>query len=58
LKAHGVSEFGQTEVHTVEPLVHEPSSLEIKFAIEKLKIYTSPRIDQNLAEIIQEGGIH
>jgi hypothetical protein len=46
----------QTEIHTVEPLVPEPSSSEVEIAIEKLKRYKSPGIDQILAELIQAGG--
>jgi hypothetical protein len=35
----------QTEMHTAEPLVPEPSSFEVKIAIEKLNRYKSPGID-------------
>jgi hypothetical protein len=34
---HGVNDFRQTEIHTAEPLVPEPSDSEIEMAIEKLK---------------------
>jgi hypothetical protein len=34
-------------------LVPEPSSFKIEIAIEKLKIYKLPVIDQILAELIQ-----
>jgi len=44
------------QIHTVEPLVPETSSLEVKIAIEKLERYKSPGIDQILAEFIQAGG--
>jgi hypothetical protein len=37
LNAHGVSGVRQAEIHTAEPLVPEPSALEIELAIEKLK---------------------
>jgi len=33
-------------MHTAEPLVLEPSSFEVKIAIEKLKRYKSPSTDQ------------
>ena len=37
---------------TAEPLVPEPSALEVELAIEKLKSHKSPRIDQIPAELI------
>ena len=37
LIVHGVNDVRQTEVHTAEPLVTEPSALEAELAIEKLK---------------------
>jgi len=42
---HGVNNISQTEMHTSEPLVREPSPLEIEIATENLKGYTSPGID-------------
>jgi len=42
LNIHGVSDGRQTEIHTVEPLVPEPSAVEIELAIEKLKSHKSP----------------
>jgi hypothetical protein len=45
----------QTEIHTAEPLVPEPSSSEVEIAIEKLKSYKSPGINQIPAELIQAG---
>jgi hypothetical protein len=43
-------------MHTAKPLVHEPSSFEVKIAMKKRKIYKFPGIDQILAELIQAGG--
>ena len=43
---HGVKDGGQAEVHTVEPLVPEPSASEVELAIDKLKSHKSPGIDQ------------
>jgi len=37
LNVHGVSDVRRAEIHTVEPLVPEPSALEVELAIEKLK---------------------
>jgi hypothetical protein len=37
LDVHGVNKVTQIEMHTVEPLVPEPSCFDIKIAIEKLK---------------------
>jgi hypothetical protein len=41
LNVHGVSDVRQAEMHTAEPLVPEPSALEIELAIEKLKSHKS-----------------
>jgi hypothetical protein len=41
----------QTEIHTAEPFVPEPSSAEVEVAIRKLKSYKAPGSDQ-----IQAGG--
>jgi len=46
----GVKVFGQAEIHTVEPLVPEPSASEVELAIDKLKSRKSPGIDQTRAE--------
>jgi hypothetical protein len=46
----------QIEVHTAEPLVSDPSCLEVEIAIAKLKKCKSPGSDQILAELIQTGG--
>jgi hypothetical protein len=51
LNVHGVNDVWQTEIHTAEPLVPEPSSSEVEIAIEKLKRYKSPGIDQIPAEV-------
>ena len=37
LNVHGVKGVRQTEIHTAEPLVSEPSAFEFELAIEKLK---------------------
>jgi len=34
---HGVNDVRQTEIHTTEPLVPEPSAFEVELAIQKLK---------------------
>ena len=56
LNVHGVSDVRHAEIHTAEPLVPEPSSLEVEVAIEKLKSHKSPGIDQIPAELIKAGG--
>jgi hypothetical protein len=53
LNVHQVNDVRQTEIHKAEPLVPEPSSSEVEIAVEKLKRYKSPRIDQIPAEMIQ-----
>jgi hypothetical protein len=39
---HEVNDGSQTEIHTAEPLVPEPSSSEVGIVIGKLKKYKSP----------------
>jgi hypothetical protein len=56
LNVHGVKDVRQTEIHTAESLVPEPSSSEVEIAIEKLERYKSSGIDQILAELIQAAG--
>jgi hypothetical protein len=53
LNVHGVDDVRQTEIHTAEPLVCEPSAFDVKMAVEKLKIYKSPGIDQIPVELIK-----
>ena len=55
MNVHGVSDVRQAEIHTAEPLVPEPSVLELELAIEKLKSRKSPGIDQMPAELIKTG---
>jgi hypothetical protein len=55
LNVHEVSDVRQAEIHTAESLVPEPSALEVKLAIEKLKSHKSPGIDQIPAELIKAG---
>ena len=47
----------QREIHTVEPLVPEPSDREFEMDIGKLKGHKTPGIDQIPAELIKAGGI-
>jgi hypothetical protein len=44
------------DIHTAEPLVPEPSLVEVEIALGKLKSYKSPGPDQMLAELIKAGG--
>ena len=56
LNLHGVNDVRQAEMHTAEPLVPEPSAFEAELAIEKLKSYKSPGIDQIPAELTKARG--
>ena len=56
LNVHGVNNIRQTEIHTPEPLVPEPSASEVELTIEKLKSHKSPGIDKIPAELIKVGG--
>jgi hypothetical protein len=56
LNVHGVNDVRQTEIHTTEPLVPEPSTFEVEMAVGKLKTHKSPGIDQIPVELIKAGG--
>jgi len=56
LNVHEVNGVKETEIHTTEPLVPEPSVFEVEMAIEKLKSCISPGIDQIPAELMKTGG--
>jgi hypothetical protein len=45
LNVHGVHDVRQMDIHTAEPLVAEPSLVEVEIAIGKLKSYKSPGTD-------------
>jgi len=51
---HGVSNVRQTEIHTAEPLVPDPSVFEVAIPIEKLKGDKSPGTDQIPAELLKQ----
>ena len=55
LNVHGVNDVRQTELHTAEPLVPQPSASEVELPIEKLKSHKSPGIDKKPAELIKAG---
>jgi hypothetical protein len=44
------------DIHMAEPLVPEPSLVEVEIAIGKLKSYKSPGTDNIPAEFIKVGG--
>ena len=56
LNVHGVNDVRETETHTAEPLVPEPSAFGAELATEKLKSHKSPGIDQIPTELIKGGG--
>jgi len=43
-------------MNTAKPLVPEPSSFKVEIAVEKLKKFKLPGIDQIIAELIQAVG--
>jgi hypothetical protein len=56
LNVHGMGGVRQTEMHTAEPFLPQPSASEAEPAIGKLKSYRSPGADQIPAELIHAGG--
>jgi hypothetical protein len=56
LNLHWVHDVRQKDIHTAEPLVPEPSLVEVEIAIGKLKSYKSPDTDQIPAKLIKAGG--
>jgi hypothetical protein len=52
----GVHDVRQMAIHTAEPLVSEPSLVEVEIAIGKLKHYKFPGTDQIPAELIKVKG--
>jgi len=45
LNVHGVNDVRQREIHSVEPLMPEPSAFEVEMLTEKPKRHKSPGID-------------
>jgi hypothetical protein len=58
LNVHGAGGVRQTEMHTAEPFVPEPSASEVEVATGKLKSYKSSGVDQIPAELFQPEGKH
>jgi hypothetical protein len=56
LNVQGPGNIRQTEIHTAEPFVPEPSAAEVEVAIRKLKKYKAPGCDQIPAELIRAWG--
>jgi hypothetical protein len=56
LNAYRADGVRQTEMHTAEPFLPEPSASGVEDAVGKLKRYKSPGVDQIPAELIQAGG--
>ena len=58
IDAHVVNDVRQTEIHTAEPQMPEPSAFEVEMAVEKLKRHKSPGIDQIPTEFRKWDGMH
>jgi len=56
LNVHGDNDVMQTNLHTAEPLVPDPSALEFEIAIEKLKRRKLPGNDQTPEELFKAEG--
>jgi hypothetical protein len=55
LNVQGPGSIRQTEIHTAEPFVPEPSAAEVEIAVRKMKRYKAPGYDQIPAELIKAG---
>jgi hypothetical protein len=55
LNVQGPGGIWQTEIHTAEPFVPEPSAAGFEVTIRKLKSYKAPGSDHIPAELIQAG---
>jgi hypothetical protein len=55
LNVQGPGGIRQTEIHTADPFVPEPSAAEVEVAIRKMKRYKAPGSDQIPAKLIQAG---
>jgi hypothetical protein len=55
LNVHGVCDVRQMDIHTAEPLVPEPSLVEVEIAIGKLNSYKSPGTDNIPSKLIKAG---
>jgi len=53
---HGFNNVKQTEIHTAEPLVPDPTAFKFLVAIEQLTTHKWPGIDQIPAELFTVGG--
>jgi hypothetical protein len=56
LNVHVVHDVRRMDIRTAEPLVPEPSLVEVEIAIGKSKRYKSLGTDQIPAELIEAGG--
>jgi hypothetical protein len=56
LNVHGVHNVRQKDIQMAEPLVPEPSLVEVEIVIRKLKIYKSLSTDQIPAKLIKVRG--
>jgi hypothetical protein len=56
LNVQGPGGIRQTEIHTAEPFVPEPSAAKFAVAIRKMKKYKAPGPEQIPSELIQAGG--
>jgi hypothetical protein len=55
INVHGVHNIRQMDIHTAEPLMPEPSLVEVEISIGKLKSYKSPGTDEIPADLIKAG---
>jgi hypothetical protein len=58
LNVNGVDDVRKMDIHTAEPLMPEPSLVEVEISIGKLKSYKFLGIDQIPAELIKAGMKH
>jgi len=48
---HGVNDVTQTEIHTAQPLMPQPSASDVELPIVKIKSHKSPGTDKKTSRI-------
>ena len=58
LIVHGVNDVRQSEIHTAEPLVSQPSVFEVELAIKKSEVTNHQVLIKSQQNWLKEGVVH